>query len=598
MGWIVAASDPCEKARISLGAKRVFGDWREMLESVECDAVLVASPPSTHAAAAVAALETGRHVLVEKPLAASLDEALRIAEAAKTAGRVVAVGFNQRCHPELAEARMRIMRGDWGRLKSVRVRWSSGAGLGPRVWLGKRDQGGGAILDLGSHIVDLWRFLSGDEIQSISAETRSVIIDDESSTLRARMRGGAEMVAELSLASGDCFEIEICCGLRRVVVKPYGRGFRDSYAEQWRAFAKAVRGEGAVAAGIEDGLESLRWVHEAARGLAVRPREIWTDIKFPMTVISSTTVGFRAIRTTVAHLRQQTVAAQIELVMVGPSFESLMAPEEDLSGFGAVVRVAVGRVLSIAHANAAGVRQARGRVVALTEDHCFPDPEWAEALLRAHEDDWSVVGPVVRNGNPGSMVSEADFVIGYGPWMAPMGQEEMEFLPGHNSSYKRDELLALGGRLERLMEAETVLHMEWSAQGRRLRVEPAAQVRHLNYSLWRSWVPVQVLAGRLFGGLRAETWPRRRQLFYAAASPLIPLVRLWRSAKEFTRSGRSIGRLLRMSPALIIGLALDGFGQCLGYLLGPGNAMERLSRYEFNRVKHVREEERGLWISQ
>jgi hypothetical protein len=53
-----------------------------------------------------------------------------------------------------------------------------------------------------------------------------------------------------------------------------------------------------------------------------------------------------------------------------------------------------------------------------------------------------------------------------------------------------------------------------------------------------------------------------------------------------------------MLPALALGLTLDGFGQCLGYLLGPGDAMERLARYEFNRVEHVREEERGLWISQ
>jgi predicted dehydrogenase len=595
---MVAACDPSEKARASVGAERLFSNWREMLAAVECDAVLVASPPAEHAGAAVAALESGRHVMVEKPLAATLDDAQLIAGAAREAGRVVAVGFNQRCHPDLARARTRIARGEWGRLDSVRVRWSSGAGLGARGWLGERAQGGGALLDLGSHMVDFWRFLSGEEIESVSAESRSVIIDDESATLRARMRGGAEMIAELSLVGSDRFEIEICCGNKRVMVKPYGRGFTESYAAQWRAFARAVLGKGAVAAGVGDGLESLRWVHEAASGLAVRPADVWPGIEFPMTVISSTTLGYRAIRTTVAHLRRQTAASRIELVMVGPSVESLAAPDEELSGFGAVVRVGVGPVRSIAHANAAGLRRARGRVVALSEDHCFPEPEWAEALLRAHEGEWSIVGPVMRNGNPRSMVSEADFVIGYGPWMAPMGPEEMEFLPGHNSSYKRDELLALGGRLERLMEAETVLHMEWSAQGKRLRVEPAATARHVNYSLWRSWIQVQVLAGRLFGGLRAETWPRRRRLFYAAASPLIPAVRLWRSAKEFTRPGRSIWRLLRMLPALALGLTLDGFGQCLGYLLGPGDAMERLARYEFNRVEHVREEERGLWISQ
>jgi hypothetical protein len=255
-------------------------------------------------------------------------------------------------------------------------------------------------------------------------------------------------------------------------------------------------------------------------------------------------------------------------------------------------------VTSIGAANAAGVRRARGRVVVLTEDHCFPDPDWAEALIDAHRsDDICAVGPVVANGNPGTMVSEADFAIGYGPWMAPLPAGAMPFLAGHNCSYKRDDLLALGGRLERFLEAETVLHFEWTAQGRSLRVEPRAQVRHINYSRWRSWLPVQFLAGRHFGGLRASTWPARRRLFYAAASPLIPLVRFVRIAREFLRPGRRPLRLMRMSPALLLGLLLDGAGQGVGYLLGPGNAMARLARYEFNRIDHVRPKDRHLWIS-
>jgi hypothetical protein len=110
-------------------------------------------------------------------------------------------------------------------------------------------------------------------------------------------------------------------------------------------------------------------------------------------------------------------------------------------------------------------------------------------------------------------------------------------------------------------------------------------------------VPVQLLAGRLFGGARVATWSRRRRLFYAAASPLIPAVRLWRTVRAYARPGRSLGRLLRTSPALVAGLALDGAGQCLGYLLGPGDAMARLSRYEFNRIDHVQDSERALWIS-
>jgi hypothetical protein len=147
------------------------------------------------------------------------------------------------------------------------------------------------------------------------------------------------------------------------------------------------------------------------------------------------------------------------------------------------------------------------------------------------------------------------------------------------------------------MEAETVLHMEWSAQGRRLLVEPQARTRHVNYSLWSSWIPVQLLAGRLFGGMRSASWPRGRRLFYAAASPLIPAVRFWRCMREFLKPGRSRRRFFRAAPALAFGLALDGIGQFLGYLLGAGDSMERLSRYEFNRIDHVRPEERRLWTS-
>jgi hypothetical protein len=405
------------------------------------------------------------------------------------------------------------------------------------------------------------------------------------------------MTAQLSLVGGDRFEIAVRGSRRQAVVRPYGADFRQSYVEQWRAFARAVQGQGEVAAELADGLAALQWLHRAAALLPVRAWDPVPPVAFALTAVVATTRGYAAIRTTIAHLRRQTAAARIEVIVVGPSVESLAGPDEELAGFAAVVKLPVGPVQSIAHANAAAVRRARGRVVVLTEDHCFPEPDWAAALLAAHEGDWSVVGPVVRNANPGTRVSEADFAIGYGPWMEPMDAQAMAFLPGHNSSYKRDDLLALGGRLERLLESETVLHLEWSAQGRKLRIEPAARVRHVNYSRWRSFLPVQLIAGRLFAGSRAATWSRRRRLFYAAASPLIPAVRLWRIAREFAKPGRSVRRLLNMSPALVAGLLLDGAGQFLGYLRGPGDAMERLARYEFNRIEHVRTEERGLWIS-
>ena len=74
-------------------------------------------------------------------------------------------------------------------------------------------------------------------------------------------------------------------------------------------------------------------------------------------------------------------------------------------------------------------------MVVLSEDHSFPEAGWAEALIEAHRGPWSVVGPVVRNANPDSLISWADFLLGYGTWLDPAPGGEISQLPGHNSSY-------------------------------------------------------------------------------------------------------------------------------------------------------------------
>jgi hypothetical protein len=197
----------------------------------------------------------------------------------------------------------------------------------------------------------------------------------------------------------------------------------------------------------------------------------------------------------------------------------------------------------------------------------------------------------VRNANPGSAVSWADLFIGYGPWLHPQPAREAEFLPGHNTSYKRDVLLACGDRLEQLLEAETVLHWELRAQGHRLYLEPAAQVAHTNFSLWRSWLPVQYYAGRVFGSARARGMRPWRRALFAAGSPLIPGLRLWRVWRAAgSRELRS--RFFRCLHALAIGLMLDGAGQLAGYVAGPGRAVDRVARFEFHRFRHIREQDR------
>lgn len=168
-----------------------------------------------------------------------------------------------------------------------------------------------------------------------------------------------------------------------------------------------------------------------------------------LSVVLAAAESYAVIRETIAHLSSQTAAHEIELILVAPSRAGLAVPADEMRPFLSWRVVELSRIESIGSANAAGIRAASAPIVALAEDHCFPEPDWAERLLAAHAGPWAVVGPVVKNANPRSAVSWADYFIGYGPWAWPCASREAEFLPGHNSSYKRNALLSYGPEIGR-----------------------------------------------------------------------------------------------------------------------------------------------------
>jgi Glycosyl transferase family 2 len=314
-----------------------------------------------------------------------------------------------------------------------------------------------------------------------------------------------------------------------------------------------------------------------------------------LSVVLPTTSDFASVATTVRYLRRQTLANRLEVVFVAmgrPDFAADARACEKFHG----IRVVLTDRRSHGHACAEGVRAARADVVAFAEDHCFPEPGWAEALLAGYDSpDVAAVGPVFRNANPGTLVSWCDFVIGYGPWIDPRAGGDRPFLAGHNSSYRREVLLALGDRLAEALESETVLHLALRSQGKRLVVQPGAHAAHTNFGLFSVWLPVQYHSGRVFGAERARQWGWARRLFYAAASPLIPCVRLVRAARHLRSSPEQRPSLLELLPLLSIGLGADGLGQMIGYLAGGGGSPRHLTAFEFRRVDFVPEGDRALW---
>ncbi|RSN42968.1 dehydrogenase [Amycolatopsis sp. WAC 04197] len=164
------------------GWEDVETDWRALIARDDVDLVDICTPGDSHAEIAIAALEAGKHVLCEKPLANTLAEAEAMAEAAAKAranGVRSMVAFNYRRVPALAHARKLVASGALGEIRHVRSvylqDWLSDA-QAPMTWrLHKDKAGSGALGDLGAHIVDAAQFVTGDTITGVSALTNTFV---------------------------------------------------------------------------------------------------------------------------------------------------------------------------------------------------------------------------------------------------------------------------------------------------------------------------------------------------------------------------------------------------------------------------------------
>lgn len=316
-----------------------------------------------------------------------------------------------------------------------------------------------------------------------------------------------------------------------------------------------------------------------------------------LAVIVVTPSNFANLRRTVRHLRAQTIVDQIELILIAETEQAIADHEAaELAEFARVAVVAVGPIANVDRVAAAGVHSATAPVVALVEDHAFPEPGWAAALVDAHRGEWAAVGSTMVNANPHSMLSWVNLLIAYGPWTEPATAGAVDTLPGHNISYKRAHLLAYGEALGEALTRNGELPNALRKRGHHFYLEPAARLAHANPSRLASTVELRFSAGRLYGATRArqERWPPWKRLCYVLIGPLIPVVRFQRLRSELFGAGKRAQLVPRIWPALAFGLLLDGLGQMVGYALGPGQTPQTLAVFEMGRAHHLVKRERAL----
>ncbi|MGH3131803.1 MAG: Gfo/Idh/MocA family oxidoreductase [Gaiellaceae bacterium] len=285
-------------ASAELGCELMFRDPLEAVADDRVDAVVVASPTFTHAEIAVAALEAGKHVLCEKPLCSTLDEAAILAEAVESAGVVFAMGFMRRYDQGFRRAADAIAAGEIGRPLLVR---STGRGPGlPPDWAWDPRVSGGLIAEVNSHDIDTIRWLSGQEVETVHALGRAGKRPD----IAERYPGFVDLVvATFELSEGALAQLDGACpadygydarvevygsegvvfagdlyadatlvvraeAIRGAPVRSWRSVFADAYRAEDANFVAAARGEAEPRTAVADGVRALEVVAAVNASLA------------------------------------------------------------------------------------------------------------------------------------------------------------------------------------------------------------------------------------------------------------------------------------------------------------------------------------------
>lgn len=311
-GWLKEArgisavgADDVTPARCGLAESRglkTYNTLEAMVADRSIDAVLVSTPTSMHFEHAMLALEAGKHVMVEKPMALDLEESRRLVQEARSRNRVLSVFHNRRWDIDYLTVRQAVQSGAFGKLINVESRLGQYAScVGPAAreyhptWRNEAEFGGGGLYDWGSHFVDqLWRLLWPAKPVRVFAQLRGnvwtrdcddfarILIDFDNgvvglceintTTSRPLPRwhldgtaGSASSPASLQFDTSEWARLEFFAandGQSRHVISPAASGLSETAI--WEQFAAAVRGEGAPAVTPESVLPTMALL-DAAR---------------------------------------------------------------------------------------------------------------------------------------------------------------------------------------------------------------------------------------------------------------------------------------------------------------------------------------------
>lgn len=212
---VVALSDVDSNCMARLGDRfgitNRFVDHRSLLEREDVDAVGILTPTQSHAEIGLAAMESGKHVFIEKPLALNLEECDHLMAHSREWPSKVVVGFNLRWHRLIRKARCFIQTGALGPVRAIRSVYTHfRSGENAPDWHRKLSLGGGVAFNEGVHHFDLWRYLLDREVEEVFSYSRpSDHYEDETHVTTARLSGGVLASGTFTFSTSPNSELEI-----------------------------------------------------------------------------------------------------------------------------------------------------------------------------------------------------------------------------------------------------------------------------------------------------------------------------------------------------------------------------------------------------
>ncbi|HJU74406.1 MAG TPA: glycosyltransferase [Gemmatimonadaceae bacterium] len=288
-----------------------------------------------------------------------------------------------------------------------------------------------------------------------------------------------------------------------------------------------------------------------------------------LSVVIVVFAGGRSVLAPLESLQQQTIGTSAEVIVVAASDKLADDVRHDIGEFAKVVVGPAGA--HPAHLRSLGVRAARGRIIACTEDHCVPASDWCAKIIAAHEADAQVIGGAIQKLTPDHAIAWAAYLLEYGRYMPPISSGTVAYLSDCNVSYKRRALEEISGVWQDAFH-ETEVHdsirSRWGQDA--LLQDPSILVLQSRRPALASFLGERFAHGRLFARLRVARYGLPARLMYSAiALGLTPLLVIRAVARALGRNEARTSAL-RALPYLTLAAASWSVGESVGALT-PGH---------------------------